>query len=86
MYGQSVDVLNIPGVATPTAAVESTGDALYYGEDFEVTANGDVKLLATDLNIQSNVIVTVPLMLTHDYQDDNDMHVVAVKVKFTPKK
>ena len=86
MYGQAVNVLNVPGVAVPTAVVESTGDALYYGKDFEVAANGDVKLLATDLNIQSNVVVTVPLMLTHAYQDNADMHFVSVQVKFTPKK
>lgn len=86
MYGQAVNVLNDPGVAVPTAVVESTGDALYYGKDFEVAANGDVKLLATDLNIQSNVVVTVPLMLTHAYQDNADMHFVSVQVKFTPKK
>lgn len=87
MYGQSVIVINNPREAVPTAVVESTGDALYYGKDFEVnTTTGDVKLLATDLNIQSNVVVTVPLKLTHDYQDATDQHVVSVQVKFTPKK
>ena len=85
MYGQKVTLSDDQGVV-PTAVVESTGDALYYGKDFEVAANGDVKLLATDLNIQSNVVVTVPLKLTHDYQDATDKHTVNVTVKFTPKK
>lgn len=88
LYNQNVVVLNVPAAGVvPTAVVESTGDTLYYGTDFTVDANGDVNLLLTDLNIQSSVVVNVPLMLTHVYQDASDAtNMVVAKVKFTPVK
>ena len=86
LYNQNVVVLEEPGIA-PTAVVESTGDTLYYDTDFTVDTNGDVNLLLTDLNIQSSVVVSVPLKLTHVYEDASDAtNMVVAKVKFTPVK
>lgn len=73
----------------PTAVVESTGDPLFFGanKDFFVDDEGNVTLLKTDLNIQSNVVVTVPVQITHDYADKNDStNYAEVKVTFTPTK
>ena len=81
VYNQTIEI----DYRNIKAYLETSKVALTFGVDYEVTDNGNVKLLAkNDGNITENIVVEVPVKLNHDYC--GTPHTATAKVKFLAKK
>ena len=78
IYNQKVEI-DMKGVS---AYLENTKTALTKDVDYTITADGTVTLTLDTANIKENIIVKVPVNLTHDYQGEHKHQVVA-ELKFT---
>ena len=78
IYNQKV-AIDMEGVS---AYLENTKTALTKDVDYTISADGTVTLTLDTANIKENIIVKVPVNLTHDYQGGHKHQVVA-ELKFT---